>query len=237
MTSDHGFVLIHGACLGGWVWERLVPRLGEPALAVDLPGRGSQPANPDHLTLDAAVADLAERLRDWSPSRVTLVGHSMGGIFALAVAAQMPERVAGLVFLSAAVPPDGKSLLSVMPAFQRVLLPILMRARPESLRPPERAVRRALCNDLDDETTAWVQARVVAEVPAYYRDPVRWGSLPFEVPRRYVKLLDDKSGFDVKRQERMIANLGTADVREIDSGHLPMLSRPDELAAVLEDRG
>jgi hypothetical protein len=35
----------------------------------------------------------------------------------------------------------------------------------------------------------------------------------------------------------MIANLGETDVTELDSGHLPMLSRPDALAAILNERG
>ena len=235
--SDRGCVLIHGACLGGWLWDRLVPKLDGDALAIDLPGRGSSPADADTLTLDDAVSALTAQVRDWGPARFTLVGHSLGGVFTLAVAARIPDRIDRLVFVGAAVPPNGKPMISVMPPFQRLLLPFLLRFRPQSLRPPAGAVRKALCNDLDDETTAWVQERIVAEIPAYYRDPARWGSLPPSIPRRYVKLLNDKSGFPPKRQDQMIANLGEADVTELDSGHLPMLSRPDELAAILNDRG
>jgi pimeloyl-ACP methyl ester carboxylesterase len=237
VTSHHGFVLLHGACLGGWLWERVAPRLDSPALALDLPGRGDSPADPKTLTLDRAVDAVTAQIRAWGPSRVTLVGHSMGGIFALAVGARIPELVERLVFVAAVVPPDGKPMLSVMPPSQRMLLPLLMRFRPQSLKPPAGAVRKALCNDLDDETTAWVQERVVAEMPACYRDPVRWDALPATLPRCYVKLLDDRSGISVTRQDQMAANLGTAAVTEIDSGHLPMLSQPDQLAAVLNDRG
>jgi pimeloyl-ACP methyl ester carboxylesterase len=237
MASDRGYVLMHGACLGGWLWDRLVPRLDAPALALDLPGRGDNPADPATLTLAAAVDDVTARCADWGPARLTLVGHSMGAVFALAVGARLAERVEQLAFISAAIPRPGRSMLSVMPTSQRLLLPLLVRFRPQSLKPPPGAMKKALCNDLDDETTAWVQERVIAEVPAYYRDPLPWGSLPRELPRRYVKTLQDKSGFTTKRQDRMIANLGGADVREIDAGHLPMLSQPEQLGSLLNAGG
>jgi len=50
-----GFVLIHGSELGAWVWERTVPLLTRPTIAVDLPGRGSRPAERRSVTLDDAV--------------------------------------------------------------------------------------------------------------------------------------------------------------------------------------
>jgi len=39
--SDLGVVLIPGAMLGAWIWDRVIGRLARPALAVDLPGRSS----------------------------------------------------------------------------------------------------------------------------------------------------------------------------------------------------
>jgi len=237
MATDHGYVLLHGACLGGWLWERLEPQLDGPTLALDLPGRGASPADPKTLTLDAAVDTVIAQIRDWGPSRVTVAAHSMGGIFGLAIGARAPELVERLVFVSAVVPEHGKPMLSAMPPSQRLMVPFLLRFRPQSLKPPAGGVRRSLGNDLDEATTAWVAERVVAEMPAYYRDPVQWDALPATLPRCYVKTLNDQSGISETRQDRMAANLGTAAVTEIESGHLPMLSKPDQLAAVLNDRG
>jgi pimeloyl-ACP methyl ester carboxylesterase len=35
------FVLVHGAGMGASCWDRLLPHLDRPAVAVDLPGRSS----------------------------------------------------------------------------------------------------------------------------------------------------------------------------------------------------
>lgn len=35
-------VLVHGAGMGSSCWDRLVPLLDGPAVAVDLPGRGGE---------------------------------------------------------------------------------------------------------------------------------------------------------------------------------------------------
>ena len=43
MTAD-AFVLVHGGFHDRRCWERLIPLLSRPALAVDLPGRGTKPA-------------------------------------------------------------------------------------------------------------------------------------------------------------------------------------------------
>ncbi len=48
----------------------------------------------------------------------------------------------------------------------------------------------------------------------------------------YICLTEDRE-FGVPLQRRMASNLGAEDVPEIASGHLPMLSEPDELARLL----
>ena len=72
-------VLVHGGGFAASCWDRLVPLLPEPVVALDLPGRGSRPAPLVGLTIghfvDAVVDTLeADDLRD-----VTLVGHSLAG--------------------------------------------------------------------------------------------------------------------------------------------------------------
>jgi proline iminopeptidase len=84
------------------------PALGEltcDAQVVYLDQRGcgrSVPTDRVATDLDTAVRDLAEFLDHLGLDRVVLLGQSYGGMLALSHAVRHPERVAGLVLLSAA---------------------------------------------------------------------------------------------------------------------------------------
>jgi pimeloyl-ACP methyl ester carboxylesterase len=106
------FVLIHGATMGAGSWERIIPLLGDEALAVDLPGRGSR-AGIDLRTVtledcaEAVVVDIVGRdLTD-----IVLVGHSFGGVTVPRVMALAPERIRHVLLLSAVVPEGGTRVL------------------------------------------------------------------------------------------------------------------------------
>jgi pimeloyl-ACP methyl ester carboxylesterase len=63
-----------------------------------------------------------------------------------------------------------------------------------------------------------------------YTDKLKTKSI--SVNSLYVRLKKDKA-FSETIQNRMIANLHAKQIVDIDSGHLPMLSTPDELAHIL----
>lgn len=80
----------------------------EPGLLYDLPNHGRSPWTDDfgYVTMaDAVAADLRDRLGP--RAAVTLVGHSMGGKTAMAIALRHPSLVRGLAVLDIA--PDDSS--------------------------------------------------------------------------------------------------------------------------------
>jgi pimeloyl-ACP methyl ester carboxylesterase len=97
-------VLVHG--LGGTIenWRALAPPLafGHRVLVPDLPGHGGSAPLPEAGDVDAlaeavlAVAD-AEKVRG-----AVWIGHSLGGVVGLRVAALYPDAVRGLVLAAAA---------------------------------------------------------------------------------------------------------------------------------------
>ena len=231
--SEMGAVLLPGAGLGGWIWEPVIPLLHVPALAVEIPGRAARPADRRHVTLESAADAVAGDIRAWEPGRIVLVGHSLGGVFLPEVARRVPDRIAALVFVAAEAPVDGDRALDLIPTPLRLLLRAMWIVRPGGVRPPPSATRHALCNDLDDATTATVVERIEPEAPGVYRDRVTWTGVP-EVPRTYVKCLQDRSDISPARQDEMAKRLHADRVVTLETGHLPMLARPGELAAVLE---
>jgi pimeloyl-ACP methyl ester carboxylesterase len=105
------FLLIHGASGSARTWDRIVshPRARHDAAviaAIDLPGWGASPSTlPAGATLadmrDAVVACLdALDSRTGATEPWHLIGHSMGGLLALEVAASAPDRIDGLTAVS-----------------------------------------------------------------------------------------------------------------------------------------
>lgn len=243
------FVLLHGAGLGAWIWDEVVPRLAGPSLAVDMPAlRGGKDPVLRGASLDDVVGNVVDEAEGWGQDRVTLVGHSLAGAVALAVTARIPDRIAQLVFVSAVVPRDGGTCMPLLPPGMRTFLSVALRwapwlTAPGDARGPwsamgQRGVRSALCNDFEDldaPTAKRVARGFAAAAPRLYYDPVSWSGVPSDLPRSYLKLTADRSGMSAARQDQMIANLGGADVRSLHAGHLPMLSRPPELVAILNE--
>lgn len=134
VTGDAATILIHGAA-GSWTtWTpllRAAERAGHPLaniVVIDLPGWGESAAP----TRDISVSQLSEAVCEIAVAlgyaRWSVVGHSMGGLLALDVAARTPAHTDGVVLIS----PSGPALLSAirhpvrggigLPAFAGMLL-------------------------------------------------------------------------------------------------------------------
>lgn len=99
-------VFIHGAAHGHSVWalqSRYFAYHGHNVLAVDLPGRGRS-EGPLLASVEAMAAWVIALCDAVGAPRVTVVGHSMGSLIALEMAARQPERVQRLILLGTAYP-------------------------------------------------------------------------------------------------------------------------------------
>lgn len=104
------FVLVPGACHGGWWYEPLARRLeqdGHVAVPMTLAGLEDEPRLDRLITLTTHIDEVAAAIP--LAGKVVLVGHSYAGSVITGVADRMPERIAALVYLDAFLPFDGES--------------------------------------------------------------------------------------------------------------------------------
>jgi pimeloyl-ACP methyl ester carboxylesterase len=119
------FVLVPGACHGGWWFQPVVDRLtelGHTARAVTLSGLGRH----DDLTrmreinLDVHISEATSAIvahQDYEGA--VLVCHSYGGAVITGAADRLPTYVRALVYLDAFVPDDGDSCYALTDDEQR----------------------------------------------------------------------------------------------------------------------
>lgn len=72
-------------------------------------------AEPEDTTLDGHISEVCDLIDEIaSGERVILVGHSYAAMVITGVAARLPERVSGLIYLDSAFPRSGESLYDVL---------------------------------------------------------------------------------------------------------------------------
>ncbi len=98
VAGEPPLVLIHASLFRSEDWENVFPRLVTRyrTIAYDHRGHGKSERASDY-SLRAFADDLLHVLRDLAKAPAVLIGHSLGGLVALAAAAEAPELVAGLV--------------------------------------------------------------------------------------------------------------------------------------------
>jgi pimeloyl-ACP methyl ester carboxylesterase len=104
--ADAVVLAIHGITANMMAWRsvaREVARVRVSTLAPDLRGRGESAALPGPYGFAAHVADLLAVLDHVGVQRAVLAGHSMGAYIAARLAAEHPERAAGLVLVDGGV--------------------------------------------------------------------------------------------------------------------------------------
>lgn len=128
-------VLVHG--LGGstgW-WVRNVGFLSRyfTVYTVDLPGFGAMRRCPAPFSVNGAVAWLQTLLDALGLEKVSLIGHSMGGLISAIFAAECPKRLNRLVLAAPAITmpstriaayflPLARETLRIEPSFWKILI-------------------------------------------------------------------------------------------------------------------
>lgn len=109
---------LHGAGLNAHTWDTTILALGRPALALDLPGHGDSSWRGDADYRARTLApDVIRAIEEHGGGAQVLVGHSLGGLTAAAVAAARPDLVAHVVVVDITPGVDASAGPSRLSAF------------------------------------------------------------------------------------------------------------------------
>jgi pimeloyl-ACP methyl ester carboxylesterase len=209
----------------------LLETAGIEAVTVELPTIGEQSTGADFHADARAVRELLDRLEP----PVLLCGHSYGGAVITEAASGPHPAVRELVYVTAAVPGTGDSMVSLMSTaaaqdtdaeeegvtFRDDGLAILDRE----------AARRALFNDCEPERAEDGLRRLRPMSLSGADQPVSDAAWT-QLPSVYVRGSEDPMPEAVAPGflER------TTEIVELPTGHCPNWSRPDLVARLLADR-
>ena len=230
------FVLVHGGHHGGWCYRKVVRLLqgkGHVVYAPSLTGLGER----EHLLypgidLDTHITDIVKLLEFEDLGRAIIVGHSYGGMVITGVADRAPQRVGHRVYLDAAYPVDGQSLLDHAPQqigalrqTARVINGVELVGFPEQM-PPQ------FFGITDPVDVAWTAARLRPHPWKCYTQPLRFvdEARMRAIPESHVICTSTMPGRDMP----LLRQRAQGRVWDIDTGHDLMITEPDWVAGRLE---
>jgi pimeloyl-ACP methyl ester carboxylesterase len=231
------FILVHGGHHGGWCYQkvmRLLQAKGHIVYAPSMTGLGER----EHLlhpgiNLDTHITDIVSLMEVEDLTEVILVGHSYGGMVITGVADRAAGRTSHRVYLDAAYPVNGESLLahaggSIAPLKQtmRVIDGVELVGFPEQMPPQFFGVTDAV-------DVAWVAARLRGHPWACYTQPLRLTNEAAmrAIPESHLVCSSTLSGRDVA----LITARSDGRVWDIDTGHDLMITEPDWVVDRLEE--
>lgn len=216
-------ILVHGAFADGSSWDGVAPILqskGYNVVAVHEPLSG--------LADDVAAT---QRVIEAQPGPVLLVGHSWGGV--VITEAGNSDKVAGLVYVAAFAPDAGESVADLgkgsppPPWAAKVIVDSA-----GFLTLPAETVTKDFAQDVSPATAKLITYKQGPILNKAFADKVKTAAWKAK-PSWYVRA-DEDHMIDPNAQAAM-AKRANAKVTNLHASHVPMVSKPAEVANAILD--
>jgi pimeloyl-ACP methyl ester carboxylesterase len=232
-------LLAVGGWTGSWeVWEEPIAQLtaeGWRCIAYDHRGAGESPVDPALITVEAMVDDVVGVLDALHVDRCVLAGESQGGAIAQYAAARRPSRFDGLVLSAPAPTGRRREESSGFSDLCRSDYPTAVAG----------FVERCFPEPDSDHVKRWarnVLLRAEAEQAARIIEMWRDDDVPdvdprqIEIPTLILHGTAD-SIVPVELSRRLAEQMPDVELVELDGvGHVPTMTRPDEVVAAIHRR-
>jgi pimeloyl-ACP methyl ester carboxylesterase len=238
------YVLVGGAWIGSWAWQPVTKELraaGHEVYPLSLTGLAERVhlATPE-TDLDTHIADVTNLICFEDLDDVVLAGHSYAGAVITGAADRLSDRLSQVVFVDTAPFADGMSMLDLNSPDGVEQLRAEVRRAGDGWKLPfpgsEELAETADITGLTEEHLALMRRKAVPHPFRTWEQPLRlhhggWATGGFE---RVMIACDEFRGLlDMNLPELAFIKAPDWRIENLETGHWPMLSVPQELAAVL----
>lgn len=245
------FVFLHGGGQNAHTWDTVALALDRPLLAIDLPGHGHS----DDVAADADLSprafarDVAPVIAEHAPEAAAVIGMSLGGLTALALAATEPALVRRLLLVDITPGVNGDKASDIIaflagPESFASFEEILERTIAFNPTRSESSLRRGvLHNALQREDGTWVWRHQRGTRPGALREGASrldaeslWDDLAsLRIPIQLTAGANSPvvSDDDIERFRQVQPGAGIVTVA--DAGHSIQGDQPVELARIIAD--
>jgi pimeloyl-ACP methyl ester carboxylesterase len=227
------FVLIHGAYQGGWIWQPTAARLRDAGHLVYAPSLDGCAERRHQLrpgiTTETHATEIAELMFYEDLRDVVLAGTSAGGMVLCRAAELARDRIARLCFIDALALLDGERVADIVNRTTPRVTTAL------AVGPSSEDAQSRMFADLDPGLRVWASSATRRTRVAAMENPVQlknFWSLTW--PTTVIRCRRSANPPDA--HQRRTAEKLNGKYFELDCGHYPMLSNPDELAPLLMAR-
>jgi pimeloyl-ACP methyl ester carboxylesterase len=236
MTS---IVLVPGAWLGAWVWERVAPELeakGHKVYPVTLPGLADRA---DELTpelgLTAHVNDLIQKCRKLDLRDAVLVGHSYAGAVIGALTRREPQLFRAQVYLDTMPLEEGKSLIEgFSPKGRKKFEDAIVLSKGVRVWPmPQPLGDQAPVEGLSADDLELLRIRGTPHPAKTFEEVLRGNIADAPSPKCHaISCVEDEKAASVEKGE-FLSQHPDWTYHSLPICHWPMLSSPKQLASIL----
>jgi pimeloyl-ACP methyl ester carboxylesterase len=223
------FVLLHGSYQGGWIWQPVTNRLraeGHQVYAPTLDGCAERSGSlRPGITVESHAAEVAQLLFYENLHDVVLVGTSSGGMVMARTAETARERIGRLFYADALALRHGEKVADIVGQPSSITTDL-------ALGPSREDAAGRLFVNLEPEMRAWAVERVTLHPIAVHRQAAQLDSFWSQDWDASVLYCRQAPNPGEAHQRRCAEALG-ARWHELDTGHYPMLSAPDELTQLI----
>jgi pimeloyl-ACP methyl ester carboxylesterase len=238
-ANSYTFVLVHGGCHDGSLWQPVIERLeqlGHTAYGPTVAGHGKDaPKNVTHAEETQSIVDfvVGKNLTDF-----ILVGHGYAGTIISKVVEVIPERVRRLVFWSAYVLKDGETALEMLPDTIEMLTQMAADSADNTFMIPFDMWREVFINDGEPDLVQRAYDQLSSEPFGPWAEPLdmkKFHSL--QTPRSFLACAADMVVSPGDLGSRMSSRLGQFRLVQMPGSHEAIFTDPIRVADKFVEAG